>query len=204
MSWVGQMAIYTQDDEYDSEELDDLALAICLLTGRHDWKDGLPQKRYLNPDEEFVARKALARLLRNLKPLDSAVRRQLAALFDPETETAPFSSFDSAPIERRLEFKTRHRGGGKTQALRKLEIGIAFDGLMKHPKYISDPTLRAIVERYEVRRIDDFVLPDGERIPQGYAIAREDALAAIAERFKVSTRTVEMADAHLKKIVGER
>ena len=28
------------DQEYDAEELDDLTLAIRLLTGRHDWKDG--------------------------------------------------------------------------------------------------------------------------------------------------------------------
>jgi hypothetical protein len=138
-------------DEYDREELDDLRLAIALLTGVHDWSDGLPTNRYLNPNEEFVARKALVRLLRNFKPFDSALRRQLAALFDPETETAPFSSFDSAPMERKLTFTGRHRGGGRMQNLRKLEIGIALDDLrVRDPKKSRDDAINEIAEQFSV------------------------------------------------------
>ncbi len=85
--------------ESQLEELDDLRLATGLLIGYHDWSGKLPEKKYLKQNDEFVARKGLVRLLRNQKPLDQTLRRQLAALFDPETETAPFSSFDAAPVE---------------------------------------------------------------------------------------------------------
>jgi hypothetical protein len=152
--------------------LDDLKLAIGLLTGYQDWTDGLPKKQYLKKEQEFVARKAIGRLLRarapngKLKPFDTALRYQLAALFDPETETAPFSSFDSAPMERRLEFAPRHRGGGRQQALRKVQLAIAFDELCRQP-----------------------------------GKSRDDALHEIAERFSVTTRTVETAAAHLIQIL---
>ena len=98
------------DLEYDVEERDDLTLAIKLLTGRYDWKDDLPTKRYLNTDEDFVARKAMVRLLRSPKPFDSYLRRQLAALFDPDPETASFSSSNSTPMERTLKFTPRASG----------------------------------------------------------------------------------------------
>jgi hypothetical protein len=193
--------IDSDDKSADPEELDDLKQAYGLLEGRHDWSagDALPEKRYLNSDKEFVARKALVRLLRNINnPLDSKLRRLLAALFDPETETPPYSSFDSVPMEQRVIFKGRHRGGGLTQNLRKLEIGSAFDALFRHPTEVLDELLKKIVGRYEIKEI-----PARGIIPMQYEIAREDALAAIAERYKITVRTVEAAVAHHRATTGK-
>jgi hypothetical protein len=182
--WSG---LEPEPDEYSYEELDDLRLAVSLLTGEHGLDENdRPTKRYLTPDKEFVARKALVRLLRSPKPLDSALRRQLAALFDPETETPPFSSFDSAPMELRVVIKARHRGGGKIQRIRKIAIAIEFEKLIRDPADIRDKVLKEIVERFEIK--------DG--------ISRDDALAAIAERFQVSTRIVEDYVAQLKTITS--
>jgi hypothetical protein len=58
----------------------DLKLAIGLLNGG--WGNQRGAKRCYNAAEEKLGRKALARLLRNEKPLDSGLRQQLAALFD--------------------------------------------------------------------------------------------------------------------------
>jgi hypothetical protein len=136
------------DQEYDQEERDDLILAIKLFTGRYDWKDNLPTKRYLNADEEFVARKAIARLLLSPKPFDRYLRRQLAALFDPEPETAPFSSSDSTPMERRLDFVPRRRGR-ISQNLRKLQIAIAVDELRAaQPEKLREDAIDEIAKRF--------------------------------------------------------
>jgi hypothetical protein len=135
------------DQEYDLEERDDLTLAIKLLTGRYDWKDDLPTKRYLNADEDFVARKAIVRLLRSSKPFDSYLRRQLAALFDPDPEAAPFSSSDSTPMERRLYFVPRP--GRMSQNLRKLQMAIAFNELCnQQPEKSRDDAINEIAERF--------------------------------------------------------
>jgi hypothetical protein len=145
--------IFTPDDEYDREELDDLGLAIRLLAGVNEVKveGGLSLKRYLTDDEEFVALKAIARLLRNQKPFDTALRRQLAALFDPEREEPPYSSPDAAPMERRLVFRGRHHGGAKIQNRRKLEIAIAVDDLRRENLEISrGKVIEEIAERFGV------------------------------------------------------
>jgi hypothetical protein len=133
----------------DLEEVDDLRITLALLTGFnvHSSK-GLPKKQYLKANEELVARKALARLLRNQKPLDQAIRSRLAALFDPETETAPFCSFDLAPIERQLTFKTRHRGARTTAAMSRLEIAIAFNRLQA--KSSRKDALEEIAKRFAI------------------------------------------------------
>ena len=136
------------DLEYDVEERDDLTLAIKLLTGRYDWKDDLPTKRYLNTDEDFVARKAMVRLLRSPKPFDSYLRRQLAALFDPDPETASFSSSDSTPMERTLKFTPR-ASGRISQNLRKLQMAIAVNELRDQwPEKSRDDAINEIAERF--------------------------------------------------------
>jgi hypothetical protein len=67
------------------EQLEDLRAAYLLLGGTEVLdKKGLPTRRYLTAKEEVPARRALVRLLRSPEPLDSLVRRMLAALFDPE------------------------------------------------------------------------------------------------------------------------
>jgi hypothetical protein len=155
------------DERFDPEAIDDLQQAIMLLAGRHKWSKGLPSKEYLTGNDEFVARKALVRLLRSSDPLDHVIRRQLAALFDRETEVPPYASFDAAPMERRIEIRQRHPGGGKIQNLRKFEIGIALNRLRhEHP-----------------------------------AKTRDDAINEIADRFSLSTRAVEDAEARLNEVL---
>ena len=106
------------------DELDDFKWTLMLLDGTTERNArGQPQKRYLNKDEELVARKAIARLLRSPEPLDSAIRQMLAALFAPEREPGP------TPTERILIFKGRYRGGAKMQHLRKLAIATAVEDL---------------------------------------------------------------------------
>jgi hypothetical protein len=146
------MAIYISEDEYDREELDDLRLSIRLLAGTHEADErGLPVKRYLSKVETFVARKAIARLLRNPKPFDTALRRQLAALFDPETEDPPYSSPDAAPMEREIILKGRHKGGAKIQNRRKREIAIALDNLRRRdPQKPRDDAIHEIAEQFSV------------------------------------------------------
>jgi hypothetical protein len=81
-------------------------------------KKGLPQTSYLKPDseEELAARAALARLLRRPYPLTEELRKQLAALFDPEPDTHP-------AIERKISF--RHRGRGRRpQHMRNTQIAL--------------------------------------------------------------------------------
>jgi hypothetical protein len=46
---------------------------------------------------------------------------QLAALFDPDPETASFSTFDGSPIERKIVFEFRNRGRPR-EDLRQLKI----------------------------------------------------------------------------------
>jgi hypothetical protein len=118
-----------------------------LLAGRYDWKDDLPTKRYLAKDEDFVARKAIVRLLLSKKPLDGYLRRQLAALFDPEPETAPFSSSDSSPMERRLVFAKR--SGRMSQNLRKLQIAIAVVELREQqPEMSREEAIGEVAKRF--------------------------------------------------------
>ncbi len=129
------------DQEYDTEELDDLTLATRLLTGRHDWEDDLPTKRYLDADEEFIGRKAIVRLLLGRKPLDNSLRRHLAALFDPDPGPS------SEPVERRLVFARRR--GRTNQNLRKLQIAVAVVELRnQQPAMSRDDAINEITERF--------------------------------------------------------
>src|SRR3974390_620263 len=117
------MGMVVQDcAEYNGEELNDLKSAIALLSGfTESDKKGLPTKKYYEGKYENEPRKAIARLLRNRKPLDSALRMQLAALFHPDQETAPFSTFEGRPIERKIIFEFRKRGR-RREDFRQLEI----------------------------------------------------------------------------------
>jgi hypothetical protein len=103
------------ENEYDREELANLTLAIGLLSGA--W-DGAA-KRYLSGADEKRARKALGRLLRNGKPLDSLLRYQLAELFDHEP---PHLSFENAPMEREIVFGFRRSGKPRDVTLRNLHL----------------------------------------------------------------------------------
>lgn len=122
------MATYTPADEYDNEELKDLTLAIGLLTGawtqqganpKNKIADRFPAKRYFEGDLEKDARAAIGRLLRNDKPLDSALRYHLAELFDG---LGPHLSFDAAPIARAIVFENRRAGEPNEVALRDLHM----------------------------------------------------------------------------------
>lgn len=146
-------------DELDLEFLDDLKLSIGLLGGVHDvGKDGLPKKRYLSGNQEFVARKALARLLRSSNPVDGVVRSLLAALIDPEGEVPPYSSFDLAPIERRIVITGRQRGGGMIQNLRRLELAVAVTASMqRNSAQKRDDAIHEVAERFSVstRKVEE-------------------------------------------------
>jgi hypothetical protein len=139
-AWSNQTPAYN-DKEYNAEDLRDLVLAREFLTGHHSaGNHGLPKKAYLKGSVEIEARKALLRLLRNGKPLDSSLCRWLAALFDPARETSPYSSFDNTPMERRLVFVGRR--GRRRQSIRKLEIAIQFRQAMEAEKKRSKPRPR--------------------------------------------------------------
>jgi hypothetical protein len=65
------MAIWTPDDEFDREELEDLKLAIGLLAGVWTQQganpaDRFPGKRYLSGELEKQARQAIGRRTRSL------------------------------------------------------------------------------------------------------------------------------------------
>jgi hypothetical protein len=113
----------------------DVKAAYTLLVGDtvRDEKGRLT-KLYLNGDAEIEARRALARLLRNRKPLDSLLRHMLACLFDsrPTGDPAVDALLDTNPIERQLVF-TRGEGRGN-QAMRHREIAEkVFAERYKHP-----------------------------------------------------------------------
>jgi hypothetical protein len=100
-------------DEYDRDELEDLKLAIGLLAGfSKRIEDGLPTWQYFKGECEIEPRRALARLLRNQKPLDSLVRCLLAALFDPGPKEPRYASF-FGPVDRQLVFT---KPGGREDA----------------------------------------------------------------------------------------
>jgi hypothetical protein len=110
-------------NEYTRDELEDLKRAYDLLGGYAErGEDGLPRQQYFAGDDEIVARRALARLLRNQKPLDSLIRRLLAALIDPDKEQPPYASGWGGPIERELRLSGRGRGAGHRQDARAAAI----------------------------------------------------------------------------------
>ena len=83
-------------------------------------KKGLPTKRYLSGDLEIEARRALARLLRDRKPLDSLLRLMLAASFDPSPtgDVTVDEILDINPIERQLIFAKGRGSRSRGQAMR--------------------------------------------------------------------------------------
>ena len=127
----------TPDDEYDRKELDDLILATGLLTGAWTQQgadpakkkaDRVPGKRYFTGTLEKEAREAIGRLLRNRKPLDGALRYQLAELFDG---LPPYSSFDAAPMARKIEFKNWRAGEPNEVTLRDLHLASDYRTLIE-------------------------------------------------------------------------
>jgi hypothetical protein len=132
------MAIWTPDDEYNKAEIEDLKLALALLSGEWTQEGGksnqkFPDKRYLEDKSprDHAARKAIGRLLRSKKPLDSHIRNQLAELFDGEP---PHSSFDAAPMARRIVFQGRRAGKRNETALRYLQIADRYGQLRSEDK----------------------------------------------------------------------
>ena len=153
--------------EYDRTELRDLEAGYTLLVGdtARD-KKGRLTKLYLNGDAEIEARRALARLLRNGKPLDSLLRHMLACLFDsrPTGDPVVDKLLDTNQIERQLVF-TRGKGRG-IQAMRHREIAEkVFAERYKHPDKsvteiekdvanelgISEETIKAATYRFRNR-----------------------------------------------------
>jgi hypothetical protein len=96
----------------DHDELADLKLAIDLLRGFTEQDDKrLPVQKYFEEDskDEINGRKALARLLRNPKPLDSYVRNVLADLFDPLSSDESEAAHE-VRADRQLQFtNVNHR-----------------------------------------------------------------------------------------------
>jgi hypothetical protein len=131
------MAIWTPADEYDDEELKDLALAVGLLTGiwtqqgtdpKNKVADRFPAKRYMEGDLEKDARNAIGRLLRSQKPFNSALRYHLAELFDG---LPPHLSFDAAPMARKIVFEYRRAGRLTEVALRDIHSVSEYWGLIQ-------------------------------------------------------------------------
>jgi hypothetical protein len=113
------------ESEYDEQDLSDLTRAIGLLTGA--WDNAKAAKRYLKGHEERKAREAIGRLLRSSKPLDSALRYQLAEMFD---QLPPYVSFENAPIEREIIFKFI-RPGKPDVTLRNLHLASDYRVLIE-------------------------------------------------------------------------
>jgi len=145
------------EDEYDRKELNDLTIAIGLLTGAWTQQganpesketDRYPAKRYFVGELEGEARRAIGRLLRNRKPLDMALRYQLAELFDG---LPPHSSFDSAPMKQELVFEQRRAGKPNDDiALRNLHLASDYRTLIE----AGTPRKKAlgqICEKYDLK-----------------------------------------------------
>ena len=107
-----------KSDDYNSEDYSDLTLAIRLLDGftKKDRND-LMVKTYFeaSSEEDLEARRALARLLMNGKPLDSVVRDCLAVLFCPIL-SSEFAKSSASQVkekrsgsERQIQFKKQSR-----------------------------------------------------------------------------------------------
>jgi hypothetical protein len=125
------------ENECDRKELDDLTIAIGLLTGAWTQQganpeskeaDRYPAKRYIDGELEREARHAIGRLLRKMKPLDPALRYQLAELFDG---LPPYSSFDAAPMARRIVFENRRAGKPNETTLRNLHLASDYRDLIE-------------------------------------------------------------------------
>jgi hypothetical protein len=148
------------EDEYDRKELDDLTIAIGLLTGAWTQQgatpeskepDRYPAKRYLAGELEGEARHAIGRLLRNRKPLDMALRYQLAELFDG---LPPYSSLDAAPMARRIVFENRRAGQPAEVALRDLHLVSDYwrfrVGGRDHKPMVHQDALDEVCKKYDV------------------------------------------------------
>jgi hypothetical protein len=146
---------YNPEDEYDSDELKDLTIAIGLLTG--EWDDKKAAKRYYSGSEEKTARKAIVRLLRNKKPFDAALRNQLATLFDHEGEQPPYSTFVGA-VERRLAFEFR-RTGKPDVALRDFHLVLEYCALIEE----GSPHQRAVNELCKKYKVSDTTVKEARR-----------------------------------------
>jgi hypothetical protein len=152
-------------DEYNRSELQDLQSAYMLLAGDfvRDQK-GLPTRSYLKGNSEIEARRALARLLRSQKPLDSSLRQMLASLFDPRPSDTD-QILETNPIERSISFKKRGRGRG-VEPMRHLAIAdMVFSRQYGQPRRkatdviselaneldISEETIKFAVRRFRDR-----------------------------------------------------
>jgi hypothetical protein len=139
------------ENEYDAKELADLVQALILLGGYQDRSRRRPEKKYLELGEEYIGRKAIARLLRSNKPVDQTILLRLAALFDPDPEAPPF--IELSAIERRLEFVPRNANRPITAEISRLELARAFKTALaakgRVPK-ARDDTLNEIADEYAV------------------------------------------------------
>jgi hypothetical protein len=142
-------------DDYDAADLADLRAAYELLDGIAiiDEK-GLPRAGYLEPESEreAEARKALARLLRNGKPLDGLIRHLLAGLFDPSpfeyvTKSERSEIKQSATAARQLIFKSPR--GRRTENRLRFKLAIEVSELVSvHGKV--EAAIVEIADRYNI------------------------------------------------------
>jgi len=144
------------DDDYNSNDLADLETAITLLVGRATLDDkGLPVQKYLaaGSTADSDARRALARLLRNGKPLDSLLRMYLAALIDPVASNYPLDperlareAQESRP-ERQIQF--RHLGRRNREPDRRTKIAIEVAKLAREYRKL-DPAIVEVAQKYGI------------------------------------------------------
>jgi hypothetical protein len=191
-AWKTQTPI-SDDAGRDADYFRDVELAGDFLTGGHSLNGSFPEKAYLKGSKENEARDALIRLLRNGKPLDVSLARKLAALFDPLPETGTFSSFDMAPVERKLRLIPRK--SGLMQNMRKLEMALAFERrLFKVRRWLT-----ARIEKTEARTNKGKIKARRRRQWAMPRNLRERILIKFAVKHNVSERTVQTAVNFLRK-----
>jgi hypothetical protein len=141
----------------DAKDLADIRAAYDLLEGIGDTDEkGLPVAAYLEEEttREIEARKALARLLRNGRPLDSLVRHLLAGLFDPTpyeyvTKSGLPDVAQSHKADRQLYFKNPSRRTRQNNR----HLKIAFEvGLIANNDEKVDSAISDVAKRYGISK----------------------------------------------------
>ncbi|MCK1578578.1 hypothetical protein IVB03_03010 [Bradyrhizobium sp. 168] len=152
--------------DFEAEEMLGLTtLAIGLLSGawtqqgpnpKSKQTDRYPAKRYFEGALELEARRAIGQLLRGSAPLDSAIRYQLAELFDG---LPPHLSFDAAPMARKIVFENVRAGNPNEIKLRNLHLASEFRDLVER----GTPRKKAMNEMCKKYGISDTAVKEARR-----------------------------------------
>jgi hypothetical protein len=118
-------------DMADDEEAD-IRAAYELLVGHSDTEEN---------------RRSLARHLRSQQPVDTLVRRLLAALIDPDEEARPYAG--TGPVEQQLVFKNRRRGRTFNHS-HALEIADEFFTFWQRDGGTKSKAIVAVAERNNI------------------------------------------------------